>query len=156
MKASSSEKVIYKILTFWYAKGGWITLFVFIGSFVFVSIFGNYPQWKQESYKEDLKGFFEPLLENITYTGITYTKNSTKLYFSYSDGTDLSKFDYVRSNKQDLSVAWKINILNLVCVHDDFRAELQRGNSIEIDLKDGDSYNGRGHITNMRIYEDRC
>ena len=156
MKVSRSEKAVYRFLTFWDAKGAWVTLFVFIGSFVFVSLFGNYPQWKQNAYNEALKGYFEPLLENITYTRMSESANSIKLYFSYSDEADLSKFNFVRPDKKEISEKWKIEILNLVCVHDDFFAELQKGRSIEIDLKDGDLLKGKGHITNMRIYEERC
>lgn len=156
MKVSRSEKMVYRFLTFWDVKGAWVTLFVFIGSFLFVSLFGNYPQWKQESYDEALRSFFDPLLENVTYTRMQVSDNSIKLFFSYSDGSDLSKEDFERANKKDIIKAWKIDILNLVCVHDDFWDELKMGRSIEIDLKDGDSFNGKGHITNMRIYEERC
>lgn len=156
MKTNRAEKIVHELLKFWGANGLWITLFVFIGSFVFVSLFGNYPQWKQESYDEDLRNFFNPLLENVTYTGMYGTDNSIKLFFSYSDGSDLSKLDFERPNKQAIAKAWKIDILNLICVHEDFWAELETGNSIEIDLKDGDSLDGKGHITNMRIYEERC
>ncbi|MBF7074572.1 hypothetical protein ISG33_14295 [Glaciecola sp. MH2013] len=156
MKVSRSEKVVYRFLMFWSAKGAWVTLFVIIGSFLFVSLFGNYPQWKQEDYNKALIKYFDPLLENVTYTRMQNGDNSTKLFFSYSDGSDLSKEDFERADKQDIVNAWKIDILNLVCVHDDFRAELKMGRSIEIDLKDGDSFNGKGHIANMRIYEERC
>jgi hypothetical protein len=156
MKVSRSEKMVYRFLTFWGAKGAWVTLFVFVGSFLFVSLFGNYPQWKQKSYDEALRNFFDPLLKNATYTRMQVSDNSIKLFFSYSDGSDLSKVDFERPNKQDIVKAWKIDILNLVCVHDDFWAELEMGGSIEIDLKDGDSFSGKGHITNMRIYEERC
>ncbi|MFC4701592.1 hypothetical protein ACFO4O_15660 [Glaciecola siphonariae] len=124
--------------------------------FFFVSLFGNYPQWKRDAYDEALRNFFDPLLDNVTYTRMQVGDNSIKLFFSYSDGSDLSKVDFERANKQEIVKAWKIDILNLVCVHDDFWAELKMGRSIEIDLKDGDSLNGKGHLTNMRIYEERC
>lgn len=125
-------------------------------SFLFVMFFGNYPQWKEKEYKQALKQYFEPELENVIYEARSTYNFVMKLYFIYSDGTDLSLTDYKRPNRQEISNNWKMEILNLVCVHEELREQLQKGRLIEIDLRDGDSQFKPAIITNMVINNERC
>lgn len=135
---------------------GYIVFGVFVFSFLFTLFFGNYPQWQDEKYHEALKQFFEPELQHITFNRISTSQPVIKLVFTYSDGTDLSLTNYQRPNKQQLKAEWKTSILNLVCVHDDLRKQLQRGRTIDIDLRDGDSQSRVSMITNMVITDAIC
>ncbi|NDW20182.1 hypothetical protein [Alteromonas hispanica] len=115
MEHHQFDKTIEKILLFWGQKGGLVIFGVIMFSFLFVMFFGNYPQWKEKEYKQALKQYFEPELENVIYEARSTYNFVIKLYFTYSDGTDLSLTDYKRPNRQEISNNWKMEILNLVC-----------------------------------------
>jgi len=135
---------------------GYIVVGVVVFSFLFTLFFGNYPQWQDEAYHDALKQYFEPELQNITFNGISTSQPVIKLIFTYSDGADLALTNYQRPNKATLKAGWKATILNLVCVHDDLRKQLQKGRKIDIDLRDGDSQSRVSMITNMVITNVRC
>ena len=155
MKRKISD-LLEKLLLFFADNMPAIFAAVFIFSFLFTTFFGNYPQWQEEEYDQSLKQFFEPQLENVVYEWMLTSEPTIKLIFSYSDGTDLSLTNFKRTNRQSIAHRWKEDILNLVCVHEDLRGQLQKGRKIEIDLRDGDSHNGVGIITNMVINNERC
>ena len=135
---------------------GYIVVGVFVFSFLFTLFFGNYPQWQDEAYHDALKQYFEPELQHITFNGISTSQPVIKLIFTYSEGADLALTNYQRPNKATLKAGWKATILNLVCVHDDLRKQLQKGRKIDIDLRDGDSQSRVSMITNMVITNARC
>jgi|TARA_Y100001968_G_C19398578_1_gene739726 hypothetical protein len=135
---------------------GYIVVGVFVFSFLFTLFFGNYAQWQDEEYHEALKQYFEPELQHITFTSISTSQPVIKLIFTYSDGADLSLTNYQRQNKSTLKAGWKASVLNLVCVHDDLRTQLQKGRKIDIDLREGDSQSRVSMITNMVITNARC
>ncbi|MDG6099755.1 hypothetical protein EXU34_20055 [Alteromonas sp. ZYF713] len=137
-------------------KYGYIIVGVFVFSFLFTLFFGNYPQWQDEEYHQALKQYFEPELQHITFNSISTSQPVIKLILTYSDGADLAPSNYQRPNKSKLKAEWKASVLNLVCVHDDLRKQLQKGRKIDIDLRDGDSQSRVSIITNMIITNARC
>lgn len=135
---------------------GYIVVGVFIFSFLFTLFFGNYPQWQDNAYHQALKQYFEPELQHVTFNGMNTSQQVIKLIFTYSDGADLATTNYLRPHKQELKAEWKATMLNLVCVHDDLRKQLQKGRKIDIDLRDGNSQSRVSMITNMVITNGRC
>lgn len=121
------------------------------------SIFGSYPEREAAQIKLDLNAYFQPSMPNTEFKRMAFINNVwIKLYFEYSDGTDLSKTKYVRIDKAKLVERWKSDMLNLICANDNFRYELEAGRKIEVDLKDGDSLPKAQILANMAISKHRC
>ncbi|MEC9261308.1 MAG: hypothetical protein VYD53_08225 [Pseudomonadota bacterium] len=155
MKARQFKQKAEWLVAAFVKQYSYIVVGVFVLSFLFTLFFGNYPQWQDKEYHQALKQYFEPELQHITFDGMSTTQPVIKLIFTYSDGADLAPTNYKRPHKQ-LKAEWKATILNLVCVHNDLRKQLQKGRKIDIDLRDGDSQSRVSMITNMIITNSRC
>ncbi|MCM2681110.1 hypothetical protein [Echinimonas agarilytica] len=119
-------------------------------SFIFVMIWGNYPQWEYEEEKESYDTFFSTIDARISFVRHSSIGNNLRIILDF-DATALSPDDL-----KTIIPGYKSLILNRICNNQDFLDDLYNGYYYDVDLRDISTKYVFKNYFNLIIKYERC
>ena len=147
-----------RCLAWWSAHGGFLLFFVFFFSFIFVLIFGNYPQWIYKKQHEEFQQYLNVNEQNLSISYFTEGVSGNALVsLVYHDGFKPTSQNRLRPNKSEIVSKYKTIVAARICSHPVVLQNLGSGNwhTVSVDVRDGEAHVGKPYLFNLQLDKKR-